>query len=58
MLQVQLTAAEARFTQTDQPGIYEVSTTPAPAKFAVNLDASESKTAALPTDEFERLACR
>jgi len=53
--QVQLTSGEARFAQTDQPGIYEVSTTSTPVKFAVNLDASESKTAPLPTDELERL---
>jgi len=52
---VQLAAGELRFTQTDQPGIYEVSLSPAPVKFAVNLDAAESKTAPLPADEFERL---
>lgn len=50
-----LASGEARFTQTDQPGIYEVSATPVPIKFAVNLDASESKTAPLPIDELERL---
>jgi len=53
--QVQLAANETRFTQTDQPGIYEISTAPIPVKFAVNLDASESKTAPLPADELERL---
>ena len=52
---VQLATGETRFTQTDQPGIYEVSGAPSPVKFAVNLDASESKTAPLPTDELERL---
>jgi hypothetical protein len=53
--QVQLAVNETRFTQTDEPGIYEVSAAPTPVKFAVNLDASESKTAPLPTDELERL---
>lgn len=53
--QVQVAAHEARFNQTDQPGIYEVAILPTPVKFAVNLDASESKTAPLPADELERL---
>ncbi len=53
--QIQLASGETRFTQTDQPGIYEVSATPTPVKFAVNLDVSESRTAPLPTDELERL---
>jgi len=52
---VQLASGETRFTQTDQPGIYEVSAAPSPIKFAVNLDATESKTAPLPADELERL---
>jgi hypothetical protein len=52
---VQLSTGETRLTQTDQPGIYEVSAAPTPVKFAVNLDASESRTAPLPTDEVERL---
>ncbi|MFO1513233.1 MAG: hypothetical protein U1F83_10030, partial [Verrucomicrobiota bacterium] len=52
---VQLASGETRFTQTDQPGIYEVPATPTPAKFAINLDAAESKTAPLPADELERL---
>lgn len=53
--QVQVAAHEAQFNQTDQPGIYEVAILPTPVKFAVNLDASESKTAPLPADELERL---
>jgi len=52
---VQLASGETRFNQTDQPGIYEVSAAPTSVKFAVNLDAAESKTAPLPTDELERL---
>jgi hypothetical protein len=53
--EVQLVSGETRFTQADQPGIYEVSAAPLPVKFAVNLDAAESKTAPLPADELERL---
>ena len=52
---LQLTSGESRFTQTDQPGIYEIFVSPSPVKFVVNLDAAESKTAPLPTDELERL---
>jgi hypothetical protein len=52
--QVQLASGETRFAQTDQPGIYEVQTA-ASVKFAVNLDAAESKTAPMPMDELERL---
>jgi hypothetical protein len=52
--QVQLASGETRFTHTDQPGIYEVLAA-APVKFAVNLDATESKTAPMSMDELERL---
>jgi hypothetical protein len=53
--QVQLGSSETRFIQTDQPGVYEVQGVTAPTKFAVNLDAAESRTAPLPADELERL---
>jgi hypothetical protein len=53
--QVQLAASEPRFTQTDQPGIYEIAAANPPIRFAVNLDPSESRTAPLPLDELERL---
>ncbi len=60
--QVQLASGETRFTQADQPGIYEVLVTDdvkrrtaSPLRFAVNLDAAESKTAPMPADELERL---
>lgn len=53
--QVSLASGETRFTQTDQPGVYEVLGRAAPVQFAVNLDASESRTAPLPADELERL---
>jgi hypothetical protein len=54
-VQVPLASGETRFAQTDQPGVYEVLGLAAPVKFAVNLDASESRTAPLPADELERL---
>jgi hypothetical protein len=53
--QVQLTSGETRFTQTDLPGVYEVQGIATPTKFALNLDAAESRTAPLPADELERL---
>jgi hypothetical protein len=53
--QVQLVSGETRFSQTDEPGVYEVLGIAAPVKFAVNLDAAESRTAPLPADELERL---
>lgn len=43
------------FTQTAQPGIYELAAAGRPQRFAVNLDANESRTAALAPDELERL---
>jgi hypothetical protein len=54
--QAQLAAGETRFSQTDQPGIYEVLAPQPPTRFAVNLDAAESRTAPLPIEELERLA--
>ncbi len=53
--QVQLTGNKPQFTQTDQPGIYQVTAASPPIRFAVNLDPAESKTAPLPLDELERL---
>jgi hypothetical protein len=53
--EVRLAVGEARFTQTDLPGIYTVTSQPPPARFAINLDASESRTAPLPVEEFMRL---
>lgn len=43
------------FTETDLPGIYTVTSAQPPVRFAVNLEASESKTAPLATEELERL---
>jgi hypothetical protein len=55
--EVKLAAGETNFLQTTLPGIYTASSTPAqpPARFAVNLDAAESRTAPLPADDLERL---
>jgi hypothetical protein len=53
--QFQLASGETSFTQTDLPGVYEVQGIATPAQFAVNLDAAESRTAPLPSDELERL---
>ncbi len=43
------------FTQADEPGIYTVTSTQPPVRFAVNLDPSESRTAPMPTEQLERL---
>lgn len=50
-----LAAGETNFTHTSQPGIYRVSSGPSIKRFAVNLDAAESRTAPLPLDALERL---
>lgn len=52
---IELNATDSRFTDTDIPGIYEIIGATEPIRWAVNLDASESKTAPLPADELERL---
>lgn len=48
-------AGTAAFTQTTQPGIYEFAGGPRAVRFAVNLDANESRTAPLDAEELERL---
>jgi len=52
---VQLGEGETRFSQTDMPGIYTAGSDQQPVRFAVNLDAAESRTAPLPIDELEKL---
>ena len=49
--QVQLAAGETRFKQTDLPGIYTITSAQPPLRFAVNLEAAESRTAPLPAEE-------
>jgi len=63
--QLNLSSGETNFSRTMTPGVYSVAPQPLsepsaapsqrPKRFAVNLDAAESRTAPLPVDEFERL---
>lgn len=53
--QVSVAAGETNFSRTDLPGIYTVAAERGAAKFVVNLDPAESRTAPLPVDELERL---
>jgi hypothetical protein len=48
-------ATSARFSQTDLPGVYAITSPAPPFQFAVNLDPSESKTAPIAVEELERL---
>lgn len=52
-----VTADAVDFTATQRPGIYELAATAGgrPVRFAVNLDASESRTVPLSVDELEEL---
>ncbi|MDP3068804.1 MAG: BatA domain-containing protein [Opitutaceae bacterium] len=52
---VTLAAGAAEFAATGQPGIYELTGGLRPQRFAVNLDANESRTAPLGPDELEQL---
>jgi anti-sigma-K factor RskA len=52
--ELKLAAGETNFSQTMTPGIYTMASTQPPKRFAVNLDAAESRTAPLPADELER----
>ncbi|PYK98699.1 MAG: hypothetical protein DME19_11485 [Verrucomicrobia bacterium] len=54
-VEVQLAAGETRFKQTDLPGVYAITSAQPPVRFAVNLDAVESRTAPLPVEELMRL---
>jgi hypothetical protein len=52
---LELSAGETNFSRTLAPGIYTLASARTPRRFAVNLDAAESRTAPLPADELERL---
>lgn len=52
---VALAAGATEFAGTVQRGLYEVTGGARPLRFAVNLDANESRTAPLAPDELERL---
>jgi hypothetical protein len=54
-LQLNVAAGETNFSQTMEPGIYNVASVQGPKRFAVNLDGAESRTTPLPLDELERL---
>jgi hypothetical protein len=53
--QVELPAGDKKFSQTDQVGIYTVTSAQPPFRFAVNLAAEESRTAPMPIEELQRL---
>jgi hypothetical protein len=53
--QVRLKPGETNFMRTFMPGIYSVPSASPPGRFAVNLEAAESRTAPLPADELDRL---
>jgi hypothetical protein len=53
--QITMAAGETNFSKTVMPGIYTLETGTSPWRFAVNLDAAESRTAPMPADELERL---
>jgi hypothetical protein len=46
------------FSETDAPGVYTVESREGARSFAVNLDSSESKTAALDVETLEQFGCR
>jgi hypothetical protein len=50
----QLARGETQYADTAEPGIYRIDSQP-PARFAVNLDASESRTAPLALEDFEQI---
>jgi aerotolerance regulator-like protein/VWA domain-containing protein len=53
--QLNLSGSDTNFSQTMVPGIYSVTSSQPPRRFAVNLDPAESRTGPLPPDELERL---
>ena len=53
--QVRLDAGETRFSQTDLPGIYALTSLEPAFRFAVNVDPAESRTAPLSAEELMRL---
>ena len=54
--QVDLPAGATNFSQSTMPGIYTIASAQPVRRFAVNLDPTESRTAALAPDELERLS--
>ncbi|WP_417383726.1 vWA domain-containing protein [Gimesia sp.] len=59
--QIHLAAGQQDFTETVQPGLYQITTEDQPKaahQFAVNLDINESKTAPLPVEQLEALGVK
>ena len=54
----QLAAGEKTFTNTLVPGIYTVQTSPQASRFAVHLNADESKTSPMPVEKLESFGVR
>jgi len=54
-LELNIPPGQTNFSQTLTPGFYDVISPQSTKRFAVNLDPSESRTAPLGPDEFERL---
>ncbi len=52
---IHLDAGQTNFSTTVTPGIYTLPSAQPPRRFAVNLDATESRTTPMSADEFERL---
>jgi hypothetical protein len=55
---VTLNPGSTSFDRADEPGIYKVDSADGPRSFVVNLDAAESKTAALNVETLEQFGCR
>src|SRR5690606_36521202 len=59
--QIHLAAGQQAFTETVQPGLYQITTaaqSESDHQFAVNLDINESKTAPLPVEQLEALGVK
>jgi hypothetical protein len=55
---VSMATGASAFDQADEPGIYTVDGSDGPRSFVVNLDPSESKTAASNVETLEQFGCR
>jgi hypothetical protein len=53
---VELPSGSSKFSQTDLPGIYAVTSMPVPQRFVVNLAPEENKTTPMSAVDLERLA--
>ncbi len=53
--EVALAAGVMNFVQTEEPGLYTITPSQPPLRFAVNIDPAESRTAPLPVEELARM---